>query len=122
MVQIEQKKRDKARRAASKEEHIKPLFGEDGKRRTMLDKYDEEEDTGMDIDEAGAFSSEKAKQQAEIWAKLAAGERASFAHALAQLCCQAQNCACSALHVDGLSAAGRLISSQTQQLAGSAES
>ena len=65
-MQIEQKKRDKARRAASKEEHIKPLFGEDGKRRTMLDKYDEEEDTGMDIDEAGAFSSEKAKQPASL--------------------------------------------------------
>ena len=77
-MQIEQKKRDKARRAASKEEHIKPLFGEDGKRRTMLDKYDEEEDTGMDINEAGAFSSEKAKQQAEIRAKLAAGERLSL--------------------------------------------
>ena len=71
--QIEQKKRDKAKRAASKEERIKPLFGKDGKQRTMLDKYDEEEDTGMDIDEAGAFSSEKAKQQAEIRAKLAAG-------------------------------------------------
>lgn len=56
-----------------KEEHIKPLFGEDGKARTMLDKYDEEEDTGMEIDESGAFNSDKAKQQAEIRAKLAAG-------------------------------------------------
>lgn len=72
-AQIEQKKRDKARRAASKEEHIKPLFGEDGKKRTMLDKYDEEEETGMDIDESGTFTSEKAKQQAEIRARLAAG-------------------------------------------------
>ena len=72
-LQIEQKKRDKAKRAASKEEHIKPLFGEDGKARTMLDKYDEEEDTGMEIDESGAFNSDKAKQQAEIRAKLAAG-------------------------------------------------
>ena len=72
-MQIEQKKRDKAKRAASKEEHIKPLFGEDGKARTMLDKYDEEEDTGMEIDERGAFNSDKAKQQAEIRAKLAAG-------------------------------------------------
>ena len=71
--QIEQKKRDKAKRAASKEEHIKPLFGEDGKARTMLDKYDEEEDTGMEIDESGTFNSDKAKQQAEIRAKLAAG-------------------------------------------------
>ena len=115
-MQIEQKKRDKARRAASKEEHIKPLFGEDGKRRTMLDKYDEEEETGMDIDEAGAFSSEKTKQQAEIRAKLAAGERLSFMPALAQLCRPAQNCACSALHVDELSAASRLINFHTQQL------
>ncbi len=73
-LQIEQKKRDKAKRAASKEEQVKPLFGEDGKRRTMLDKYDEEEDTGMEIDDSGAFSSEKAKQQAEIMAKLAAGK------------------------------------------------
>ncbi len=39
----------------------------------MLDKYDEEEDTGMEIDESGAFNSDKAKQQAEIRAKLAAG-------------------------------------------------
>ena len=72
-AQIEQKKRDKAKRAASKEESVKPLFEEDGKRRGLLDKYDEEEDTGMDIDESGAFTSEKARQQAEIRAKLAAG-------------------------------------------------
>ena len=39
----------------------------------MLDKYDEEEDTGMEIDESGAFNSDKAKQQAEIRARLAAG-------------------------------------------------
>ena len=77
-AQIEQKKRDKARRAASKEEHIKPLFEEDGKKRTMLDKYDEEEETGMDIDESGAFTSEKAKQQAEIRARLAAGAALTY--------------------------------------------
>ena len=72
-AQIEQKKRDKAKQAASKKERVKPLFEEDGKRRGLLDKYDEEEDTGMDIDESGAFTSEKARQQAEIRAKLAAG-------------------------------------------------
>ena len=108
-MQIEQKKRDKARRAASKEEHIKPLFGEDGKRRTMLDKYDEEEDTGMDINEAGAFSSEKAKQQAEIRAKLAAGERVP----LPCLSC----CSCAANHRSVHAPLFMLMS--CQQLAGS---
>ena len=75
----------------------------------------------MDIDEAGAFSSEKAKQQAEIRAKLAAGERLSAMLAMPQLCRQAQDCACSAVHVDELSAASRLFSSHAQQLSGSAE-
>lgn len=71
-MQIEQRKRDKARRAASSRH--KPLFGEDGVERGLLDKYDEEADAmGMEIDESGAVSNEKAKQQAEIRAKLAAG-------------------------------------------------
>lgn len=73
-AQIEQKKREKARRAAGKQH--KPLFGEDGVQRGMLDKYDEEEeDAGMEIDESGAVNDEKARKQAEIKAKLAAGGR-----------------------------------------------
>ncbi len=40
----------------------------------MLDKYDEEEeDAGMEIDASGAVNDEKARKQAEIRAKLAAG-------------------------------------------------
>ncbi len=78
-MQIEQKKREKARRAAVK---AKPLFEEDGKQRGMLDKYDEEEDdAGMEIDETGAVNDEKARKQAEIRAKLAAGG------CLASICC-----------------------------------
>ncbi|BDA45958.1 probable U4/U6.U5 tri-snRNP-associated protein 1 at N-terminal half [Coccomyxa sp. Obi] len=72
---IEQKKREKARRAAVKN---KPLFEEDGKQRGMLDKYDEEEDdAGMEIDETGAVNDEKARKQAEIRAKLAAAQQSA---------------------------------------------
>ncbi|CAL8462106.1 g1637 [Coccomyxa elongata] len=72
---IEQKKREKARRAAVKQ---KPLFEEDGKQRGMLDKYDEEEDdAGMEIDETGAVNDEKARKQAEIRAKLAAAQQSA---------------------------------------------
>ena len=71
-AQIEQKKREKARRAAGKQH--KPLFEEDGVQRGMLDKYDEEEEeVGMEIDDTGAVNDEKARKQAEIRAKLAAG-------------------------------------------------
>ena len=74
----------------------------------MLDKYDEEEDTGMDIDESGAFSSEKARQQAEIRAKLAAGERVPLMLAVRLRCCPWQSYTCCAPRVDQLPAASRL--------------
>lgn len=73
-AQIEQKKRERAQRAAGKQH--KPLFGEDGVQRGMLDKYDEEEEeAGMEIDASGAVNDEKAQKQADIRAKLAAGGR-----------------------------------------------
>lgn len=69
-MQTEDKQRKKAFKAATKEN--KPLFGEDGKVRGLLDKYDEEaEEMGMRIDEAGAIA--RAKKQEEIRAKLREG-------------------------------------------------
>lgn len=81
---MEQKKRAKARKAAQKE---KPLFEEDGTKRGLLDKYDEEEDAGMDIDEKGVIDDEKARKQAEIKAKLAAGEATLSILLYRVLCC-----------------------------------
>lgn len=51
-VQREQKDRDKAWRAAGKQ--AKPLWEEDGKRRGLLDKYDEEEEEMMQVGRGGA--------------------------------------------------------------------
>ncbi len=70
-AQREQFQRDKARRAATKTG--KPLFGEDGKKQALLDKYDEEGDEeAMEIDASGGVDVEKRKRQEEIKAKLAA--------------------------------------------------
>ena len=73
-AQIEQKKRERARRAAKKE--ARPGFEEeDAKPRGMLNKYDEEEEeAGLRIDESGqASNAAQAAKQAEIRARLAAG-------------------------------------------------
>lgn len=68
----EEKSREKARRAAHKK--AKPLYGEDGKVRPLLDKYDEEEEAeAMQLDEAGRVDAEKKRRQEEIRRKLAAG-------------------------------------------------
>ena len=75
-AQIEQKKRERARRAARKE--ARPGFDEEegAKPRGMLNKYDEEEeDAGLRIDEAGqASNAAQAAKQTEIRARLAAGD------------------------------------------------
>lgn len=64
--------RRKARKAATKEN--KPLFGEDGRKRAMLDQYDEEEaEEGMEIDESGAVEEARQKRQADIRARLKQG-------------------------------------------------
>ena len=55
ILQAEHKGRDKARRAAQK---ARPLFEEDGKKRSVLDKYDEEEaEEAMQIDATGGARS-----------------------------------------------------------------
>lgn len=50
MPQREDKERVKARKAAGKQ--AKPLWEEDGKRRSLLDKYDEEEEQMMQVGRA----------------------------------------------------------------------
>lgn len=71
---MEQKQRDRAKRAAAKGTN-EPLFGEDGRARGMLDKYDEEgAAAGMRVGADGALEAEDtARRQAEIRARLAAG-------------------------------------------------
>lgn len=65
--------RRKAFKAAAKEN--KPLFGEDGKVRGLLEKYDAEmEDEGMTIDQQGAIEEAKKKRQEDIRARLRAGK------------------------------------------------
>ena len=71
-LQTEDKLRRKAFKAAAKEN--KPLFGEDGKVRGLLEKYDEEEqEAGMGIDATGAVEEAKRKKQEDIRARLRAG-------------------------------------------------
>ena len=71
-LQTEDKLRRKAFKAAAKEN--KPLFGEDGKVRGLLEKYDEEEqEAGMEIDATGAVEEAKRKKQEDIRARLRAG-------------------------------------------------
>eukprot|EP00887_Chlorella_sp_A99_P003910 scaffold11.g3910.t1 len=71
----EDKERKKAFRAAGK--GAKPLWEEDGRRRTLLDKYDEEEEEMMQLDDEGALEAAKAKRQADIRAALAGGGAAA---------------------------------------------
>ena len=71
-LQAEEKKRTKARKAATKTG--KPLFGEDGVARGLLEKYDEEaEEDGMQIDESGVVPDERARRQEEMRRKAAEG-------------------------------------------------
>ena len=71
LMQAERKKREKARKAATKVGQ--PLFEEDGKRRSILDKYDEEEEeAGLQIGLGGAVGGDDvARRQAEIRSRLA---------------------------------------------------
>ncbi|KAL4429830.1 hypothetical protein ABPG77_010947 [Micractinium sp. CCAP 211/92] len=71
----EDKERQKARKAAGKQ--AKPLWEEDGKRRSLLDKYDEEEEQMMQLDDAGAIEAAKQKRQEEIRARLAGAAAAT---------------------------------------------
>lgn len=52
-LQREDKERAKARKAAGKQ--AKPLWQEDGKRRGLLDKYDEEEEQMMEVGRPTCF-------------------------------------------------------------------
>lgn len=81
--------RRRAFKAASKEN--KPLFGEDGKVRGMLEKYDdEEEEGGMTIDDQGAIEEATRKRQEDIRARLRAGILGMSTIA-ARLCCLFMN-------------------------------
>lgn len=70
-MQAERNKREKARKAATKVGQ--PLFEEDGKRRSILDKYDEEEEeAGLQIGFGGAVGGDDvARRQAQIRSRLA---------------------------------------------------
>lgn len=73
--QAEERKRQKARDAAAPK--AKPLWEEDGKRRGLLDKYDEEEkDMVFELGSNGALDAERLKRQEEVRKKLAEGEQA----------------------------------------------
>lgn len=71
VLKAEDKKRRKARDAATKKG--KPLFEEDGKKRSLLDKYDEEEEMALELNDQGALEAERLKRQEEIRKKLTAG-------------------------------------------------
>jgi len=68
----EEKKKLRAKKAAEKKSA--PLYGEEGKKRAILDKYDEGEDDeeGIQLGEDGSVDPEKLRRQREIRAKLEA--------------------------------------------------
>ena len=70
---MEQKTRDRAKRAATKGTN-EPLFAEDGRVRSLLEKYDEEgAGGGMRVAADGALEAETAARQEDIRRRLAAG-------------------------------------------------
>ncbi|KAI8475940.1 MAG: SART-1 protein [Monoraphidium minutum] len=76
VARAQDKARAKARRAAGKE--AKPLWMEDGRLRSMLDKYDEEEEeAGLTLDEAGRAAAAAARQD-EVRQRLAAAAAAAL--------------------------------------------
>ena len=85
-LQAEEKKRTKARKAATKTG--KPLFGEDGVARGLLEKYDEEaEEDGMQIDESGVVPDERARRQEEMRRKAAEGMLQRCLKSWCTVCC-----------------------------------
>ena len=83
--------RRKAFKAATKKNV--PLFGEDGKVRNMLEKYDDEEaEAGMQIDASGAIEDAKRQKQAAIRERLKAGESARACRLAAPTCLSTQHC------------------------------
>ena len=70
---MEQKTRDRAKRAATKGTN-EPLFAEDGRVRSLLEKYDEEDaGGGMRVAADGALEADTARRQEDIRRRLAAG-------------------------------------------------
>lgn len=70
---MEQKQRDRAKRAATRGTN-EPLFAEDGRVRALLEKYDEEDaGGGMRVAADGALEAETARRQEDIRRRLAAG-------------------------------------------------
>lgn len=74
-VQREVKDRSKAYKESRKS--AKPLWEEDGVSRSILDKYDEEEEEALQLNDAGALEAEKLRRQEDVRAKLAAAAAAS---------------------------------------------
>ena len=66
----EVKERERAYAASKKQG--KPLWEEDGKKRSILDKYDEEEEQALSFDDLVSREADRAKRKIEIKARLAA--------------------------------------------------
>jgi U4/U6.U5 tri-snRNP-associated protein 1 len=76
-VQRETKKRAKAYTDSRKT--AKPLWEEDGKRRSLLDKYDEDEEEVLTLGGKGDIQASAVPRKVDITARLAAGAAAMMA-------------------------------------------
>jgi len=78
------KREDKHRAKAftDSRKSAKPLWEEDGQKRALLDKYDQEEEEAFQLDDAGTIEASKVKRQDDIRAKLAAAKANGVSNAL----------------------------------------
>ncbi|KAG7667063.1 hypothetical protein Ndes2526B_g04448 [Nannochloris sp. 'desiccata'] len=71
---LKREDRQRAKAFADSRKTAKPLWEEDGQKRSLLDKYDQEEEEAFQLDDAGAMEASKLRRQDDIRAKLAAAK------------------------------------------------
>jgi len=71
---LKREDKQRAKAFADSRKTGKPLWEEDGQKRSLLDKYDQEEEESFRLDDAGEIEASKMKRQDDIREKLAAAK------------------------------------------------